>query len=473
MRSSRWPPDWSSFASCEHAFYDGRVSLEVAFEIVFAAGVVVAAGALAGAAFEQVGRRALIGAATAIGIGAVAAWIAFAFEPSTGLAIVGTGLVACELAAVGALGLRRGMARSRALDREFERARAKLTAAVETETRDRTSEIERTLARARADSLSAYAEEERRLAETRRTALEESEERLRHGLAQAFTKVQGQVEQRLASWHQDLDRAQRDLGERLEQVAQRERTLIEALEARLVDDADRLQGVDEEQRAIVVRLREDLARAVSEAAATADAELEAHATERRRALHQVSDRMTARERDLVRRIEREETEASRRIQSSFTDVERRQVEQLERVLDRAAGNFVDAATHEFDGTIRAAREEAARRLQRELERAVQRYVREGQSLIAEQMTRLGESGGQRLEKRFGQVSAGLERERDEFVETLSRRLGEVEADFRGRLTALAEEERALAERLAELTRRIDQSVSRAEQRLDELQGLPR
>ena len=449
------------------------MSLADAFEIVFAVGVVVAAAALAGAAFELVSRRLLIVAGTAIAVGAVAAWVAFAFEPSTRLAIVGTGLIACELAVIGALGLNRGMARSRALDHEFERAKAQLAAAVEDETRARTSELERTLARARADSLSSYAEEERRLAETRRTALEESEERLSHGLAQAFAKVQGQVEQRLASWHQDLDRAQRDLGARLEQVAQHERSLIEALEARLEHDAERLQTADEEQRAGVVRLREDLARAVAESAATAEAELEAHATERRRALHQVSDRMTARERDLVRRIEREETEASRRIQSSFSEVERRQVEQLQRVLDRAAGNFVDAATHQFDNTIRAAREEAARRLQRELERAVQRFAREGESLLAERMTQLGESGGLRLEKKLGQVSAGLERERDEFVATLSRKLGEVEADFRERLTALADEERALEERLAELTRRIDQTVSRAEQRLDALQGLPR
>ena len=449
------------------------MSLETAFEIVFAVGVLVAAAALAGAAFEAVGRKALIAAAGAIGLGAAAAWIAFAFEPSTGLAIVGTGLIACGLAVLGALGLRRGMARSRALDREFDRAKAQLQAAVETETRNRTGDIERTLARARADSLSAYAEEERRLAETRRTALAESEERLRHGLAEAFTKVQGQVEQRLATWHQDLDRAQRDLGDRLEQVAQHERSLIEALEARLENDAERLQAVDEEQRAGVIRLREDLARAVAESAAIAEAELEAHATDRRRALHQVSDRMTARERDLVRRVEREETEASRRIQSSFSEVERRQVEQLERVLDRAAGNFVDAATHEFDGTIRAAREEAARRLQRELERAVQRFAREGESLLADRMTKLGESGGLRLEKKLGQVSAGLERERDEFVATLSQRLGEVEAGFRERLSALEDEERVLEDRLTELTRRIDQTVSRAEQRLDALQGLPR
>jgi hypothetical protein len=449
------------------------MSVESAFEIVFAVGVVVAAAALAGAAFELAGRRALIAAGVAIGAAAVGAWVAFALDPSTELAIVGTGLIACVLAVVGALGLRRGMARNRALDREFERAKSELAAAVEKEAQGRTGDLERTLARARADSLSAYAEEERRLAETRRMALEESEERLRDGLAQAFAKVQGQVEQRLAAWHQDLERAQRGLGERLEQVAQRERSLIEALEARLEHDAERLQTADEEQRVGVLRLREDLARAVAESAAIAEAELEAHATERRRALHQVSDRMTARERDLIRSIEREETEALRRIQSSFSEVERRQVEQLERVLDRAAGNFVDAATHEFDGTIRAAREEAARRLQRELERAVQRYAREGDTLLAQRMTKLGESGSLRLEKKLGQVSAGLERERDEFIATLSQRLGEVEANFRERLTALADEERALEERLAGLTRRIDQTVARAEQRLDALQGLPR
>jgi hypothetical protein len=56
---------------------------------------------------------------------------------------------------------------------------------------------------------------------------------------------------------------------------------------------------------------------------------------------------------------------------------------------------------------------------------------------------------------------------------LSQRLGEVEAGFRERLSVLADEERVLEDRLTELTRRIDQAVSRAEQRLDALQGLPR
>ena len=103
--------------------------------------------------------------------------------------------------------------------------------------------------------------------------------------------------------------------------------------------------------------------------------------------------MTTRERDLVRRIEREEADATRRIQSTFLDVERRQVEQLERVLDRAAARFVDAAAIQFEGTIKAAQEDAARRLQRELERSVQAFARQGESLLAESLNQLGDAGG--------------------------------------------------------------------------------
>ena len=453
------------------------MSLETAFEIVFAAGVIVAAAAFAGAALEALGKRALLAAGGVLGAASVASWVAFAFQPGAGLAISGTGLLACLVAVVGALALRRGLAQGRAIELEMERAKSELDAVVQRELRERSADLERALARARADSLSVYSEEERRLAETRRQSLGDSEQRLRHGLAEAFAKVQGQVEQRLAAWHQDLDRAQRQLGGRLEQIAERERSLIEALEARLDSDADRLKTADEEQRAAVARLREDLGRAAKEAAAAATAELDSHATERRRALHQVAERLATRERDLVRRVEREETDAARRIQSTFADVERRQVEQLERVLDRAASRFVDAAAHQFEGTVKSAREEAARRLARELERAVQSFAREGESLLAERMAQLGDAGGLRLEKKLAQVAGGLERQREEFVASLSRRLGEVESDFRERLSRLAADEHteraALEARLTEIARRIDQTVSRAEERLGAVHGASR
>jgi hypothetical protein len=450
------------------------VDAETAFAIVFAVAVVVAAGSLAAAALERATRTMLLAAAGAIGAAAVAAWVAFALAPSTALAISATGLLACALVPIAGVALQRGLARGRDIDEEIARAKAELAEVARTEVSRRSGELERALARGRADSLSAYAEEERRLAETRRTALGESEQRLRNGLAEAFSKVQGQVEQRLASWHQDLDRAQRQLGARLEEIAQRERSLIEALEARLDHDGERVKAADEEQKAAVSRLREDLARTAAEVAANAEAELETHAAERRRALHQVAERMTARERDLMRKVEREEADASRRIQSTFLDVERRQVEQLERVLDRAAARFVDAAAIQFEGTVKGAQEDAARRLQRELERSVQAFARQGESLLAERMTQLGDAGGLRLEKKLTQVAATLERQRDDFVGAVTGRLNELENDFRRRLAALAAEEEAeraaLETRLAEIARRIDQTVSRAEERLGALQS---
>jgi hypothetical protein len=445
------------------------VEVETSFEIVFAAAVVLAAVSLAGAALERLGKPVLLGALGLLGAAATAAWVAFALGPGTELAVSATGLVACFVAAIGALALRRGLAQGRSIERHIARAKAELDVVVERALRGRSAELERALARGRADSLSAYAEEERRLAETRRQALEKSEERLRQGLAEAFSKVQDQVEQRLAAWHQDLERAQSQLGTRLEQTARRERALIEALEARLDTDSERLKTVDEEQRAGVARLREDLSRSAKEAATAATAELDAHASERRRALHEIAERLSAREHDLIRRIEREETEAARRIQSTFADVERRQVEQLERVLERAATRFVDAATLQFEGTVKAAKEETARRLARELERAGQSFAREGESMLAERLSQLGDVGGLRLEKKFSQAAAALERQQEELVGSLNRRLGEFEEELRQRLSSLAAEEEAeraaLDARLGEIARRIDQVVERAGEQL--------
>src|SRR5918992_4408768 len=180
-------------------------------------------------------------------------------------------------------------------------------------------------------------------------------------------------------------------------------------------EAERLTSADDEQRSAIVRPREELARSVQEAAAAADAQLESHATERRRALHEVAERLRARERDFAQQIEREQAEAARRIQATFADIERRQVEQLERALNRAAERFSDAAAQQFEGSVKAAREDAARRLSRELDRSVQMFAREDESLLAERLAQVGDAGGMRLEKRLAQVAAALERPRGEVI----------------------------------------------------------
>ena len=61
--------------------------------------------------------------------------------------------------------------------------------------------------------------------------------------------------------------------------------------------------------------------------------------------------------------------------------------------------------------------------------------------------------------------------------SVTARLNEVETEFRERLSGLAAEEEAeraaLEARLAEIARRIEQTVSRAEERLGALHGSPR
>jgi len=61
------------------------------------------------------------------------------------------------------------------------------------------------------------------------------------------------------------------------------------------------------------------------------------------------------------------------------------VEQLRRVVARESEQTAVRAAQEFDTTIRAAREEAARRLARQLDIAVERFTREAETVLAERV----------------------------------------------------------------------------------------
>jgi ABC-type phosphate transport system auxiliary subunit len=154
----------------------------------------------------------------------------------------------------------------------------------------------------------------------------------------------------------------------------------------------------------------------------------------------------------------------RRIQVGFADVERRQVEQLERILTRATSSYSDAAAQQFADAIKAARETAGTRLSRELDRAVQAFAREAETVLADRLTKVGYTGAQRLEKRLLQVTEGLERQRTEAIAEFEARLTQAEQELRRRLDGLAadaEGERAVLEaRLRELARRIDETLAR-------------
>jgi gas vesicle protein len=386
------------------------------------------------------------------------------------LAIAGAVLLAAiAFAAFGWIALRKGTARARDVDRSLAEARAELDRLVAQEVEQRATELERLLSRARADSLSQLAEEERRIAAERRSVVVEREREAGTRLAEALATVQRQVEQRIRDWRDDLDRTQATLTTQVTRLGDKQRELVAKLDARLAAEGQRLAAETDEQKAEVARLRSELEKTLADSVASVTGELDAHSAERRRALREVAETLDQRERALGERISREETEAASRIQAAYADVERRQTEKLARVVDRASERFAEAASVQFETTVKAAREDAARRLGRELDRAVEQFTREAEGVLAEQLAHAGDAGATRLEKKLSRITAALERQRDEFLGALERRLLDVEQDVKQRLEAMSSEgeaEREVLEgRLADLSRRVEETASALEDRL--------
>ena len=74
--------------------------------------------------------------------------------------------------------------------------------------------------------------------------------------------------------------------------------------------------------------------------------------------------------------------------SGSLDVERRQVERLQRSLEHESARLLEDASREFHKTVRAAQEDAARRLARELERALASISSEGERMLRAEAERL-------------------------------------------------------------------------------------
>ena len=433
------------------------MTLTTIADLIFAGGVVLAALALAGAALRRVSTSLLAGVAVAEGAAAVAAWVAFALRHDRPLAVAAAGLTVCTLAAGAALLLRRALNRVGAMDARLAEAQTDLLASVEQEKTTLRKDLQLTLARAQADSRSLLEEQERQIAEERRTLVSQWEHDATASLGDKLNQVQVQIEQRLAGWSQDLDRVAEATKMRIAELEQRQQQVLREIELRLTADAERLSAESEEQRAGVARLRTELNRTLDEALALVRNELETHAADRRRALHELEERMARRERELTEQAQREEVDAVQRVKSGFEDVSRRQIEQLERAVDRAVASHADEAAQRFAQLVKTSREDAAKRLARELERAVSTFSREAETVLAERLAHVGDIGAQRLENRVSGVGKDLERRHDELVAAQDQRLSELESEMRRRIEDLRsdiEAERGVLEaRLQELLRR--------------------
>jgi hypothetical protein len=349
------------------------------------------------------------------------------------------------------------------VEAELERARNELTQVIREESELRAGEIKRLLARERADFLSKLQEEERRIVEERRRIVAEQEQRALADLSASLTAIQQRVQHRLATWSTDLERAKQSLTAELAQLSERQPAMIAEAESRLNANREKIDEAAELQSAAFAKLREELEHAAERAAASIRTELETHAAEGRRTAEELNQRLKARDKRMVERIEREEADAARRVQARFADVERRQLESLERATNQATGRFAEAAALQFEHDVKNAREDAARRLARELDRAVHMFAREAESVLADRLPQVADTGAQRVEKRLRNVTAGLERQRDEIVGSLQERFAQLELELRERMRTLvadAEAERAVLERrIHELARRADEAGS--------------
>jgi gas vesicle protein len=361
--------------------------------------------------------------------------------------------------------LHRAKARATASEAVLADAHAAVAGVVRQEAIAQAEELRGLLERSRADSLSLFAEQERRVAEERRRDVLERERAAGESLAAALAESERRVQERLRGWQEDLERAQRHLEAQLGRLAQRQEQLIAEAEARIEAEASQLVETSDEQRAAVLRLRDELEQAAQQAVAEALDELQSHTVERRRVIEDIAERLRAREAAISEQIERAEADARSRVDASFADIERRQLEQLERLVERETTRYAEVAAQQFEVALKAAREDAATRLGRELDRAADSYARQADALFAERMNETANQASQQLERRIRQAQTSFERQRDEITESLQQRLSDADAELRktlGAMVADAEAERSVLEaRIQELTRRLDELAMQA------------
>ncbi len=353
-----------------------------------------------------------------------------------------------------------GRSRERAptADDLIEQAKAGLAAYLDEEEEQRRAELSHTLARERAEASHILTEQERRFAVERREVLAQQLEEAKELLAGEILREQRKLEERVRAWVDDLDRGQRSREAQFAQLAQRQTVALAAYDARLTADAEALETFTSEQRVQLAKLREDLERMARDIALETETEIEAHAAERRRALHEVSERLRVRERAMRDQIEREETEAMQRLMAALADAERRQVESLERSLDRATTRIVEEAERRFDEQIRKARDRSAERLNRELDKAMETFAVRAEKDVAERIAESSRTTVERLQRQVQDLARAAETQQEiatERVRLITERLNEALSNAESRMDAYQQQiEVELTAKIADLERTL-------------------
>jgi hypothetical protein len=307
-----------------------------------------------------------------------------------------------------AVALRRARARAAVTEELVADARRAIRAAAEDEASLQEEQLRITISRAHADSLSSYVAEERRLSDQRRGELGVRERELSERLAELVATVQQRVEERLNAWEADLERAQNALQGAVTTLEQSLRQRVADVEARIEAEATELGATVDEQRVAALRLREALEASTSAALAEALDELQTQADDRRRAIDDMTERLRQHEHAVAEQVDRAEGEARARIEVAFAEVERGQLEQIERAIAREVDRRAEASALEFENRMRAIREEAGNRLRDELDRTAESFLRRADGLIADQLQKAVSAAAQGLDDRIVELAKRYE-----------------------------------------------------------------
>jgi len=448
-----------------------------ALQIALGVGLLAVALAFLATVLHRTTERVLVVlAATLVGL-AAASGILLAVGAAidrwdlTELAIVAAGFLAAGAGAVGALALSRGLTEIRSMEDAGVRMREELDASLDAHAKLRITELEHTLARERAETIHQLSEQERLLREDRRTDVAEQLDVARTELTRSVAEAQQRLEQRLSSWSDDLERAQQQLKLRLEELIRKQADALQTHEARLEAHANEVETLGEHQNQAMQRLRAELERAAAESFESAKADIEVHAAERRRALHEVGERLRTRERTMREQIEREQAELRQQLAVALADVERRHLEQLDRALDRSVVRLSEDAERTFDRQLRESREKTAERLSRELELSMEHFMKSAEAEVVNRIAGAAQASAARFQRQIDDLVRAAEVQTEisnERIKALTERLEQSLEGANERLNAFETNlELELATKLSEMERALrsaGQTVERAQSR---------
>lgn len=330
---------------------------------------------------------------------------------TTGWILIAALVAALLICVVLALQLRRARARAARTEQLVTEARRAVRAAAEEESATQAEQLRVAIARSQADALSAYVAEERRLSDQRRGELAVRERELSERMAELVATVEQRVEERLRAWEADLERAQNALHGAVATLEQRLRQRIASVDVKVAAESDELDATIAEQRTAASRLRGELETSARDALARAFEEIQTQADDRRRTIDELNDRLRQHEQSVAEQVDTAESETRTRIELAFAELERRQIEHLERALEREIDARSEAGAIEFENRMRAIREEAADRLREELDRTAESFLRRADGLIATELQQAMTAATQRLDDRIVELARQQEASR--------------------------------------------------------------